>query len=238
MATKTTNGYNPTVILVSGNPDSLEWWKIVIRLVDSVLDVHGPDAFAFHVGFGKMSCRDEHGNRELLTGLLSSRWKYETEARKVVGGTPLRPTVLVVTAGTYGLARPSGNQKILDHSAPEVIIMPHSSNFDRTGIELYLRWVDQGASSSNTRWLKDDRIHQRFRNPPGQHLAPAITGFMEDGKWRDPSDLETVLQFVLTNYHLKIGLWDLVDDPVWCRTVLGEQKRVVLSAAHRELGAP
>jgi hypothetical protein len=60
----------------------------------------------------------------------------------------------------------------------------------------------------------------RYTCPVPVQASFKVTGLVQDGRWRDPSDLDAARSLLQARYDLKIGIWDLVNNPTLRRTLL------------------
>jgi hypothetical protein len=102
-----------------------------------------------------------------------------------------------------------------------VLVLPHTF-----GVEAFLRdyvkWI-RGRRSENTKGnLASPSIEWRHNNfemiPEDDHFG--VTGIIQNGRWRDPSDLEAARVLLQSRYDFKFGLWDLANNPVLRQTLL------------------
>jgi hypothetical protein len=63
-----------------------------------------------------------------------------------------------------------------------------------------------------------DPIHYASSLPVAAEFR--VTGLVEGGEWRDPADLEAARSLLQSRFDLKIGIWDLVRNPVLRQTLL------------------
>ena len=107
------------------------------------------------------------------------------------------------------------------------LIMPHTHRAEQL-IEGYRSWVAAGC-------LPGDEDFSKLLNDRGPSAPPdpvryscpipieadfQVTGLFQSDSWRDPSDLEAARKLIQARFDLKLGIWDLVRNPVLCRTLL------------------
>jgi hypothetical protein len=110
-----------------------------------------------------------------------------------------------------------------------VVVMPHTHRTD-VFLQKYVNWVAAGRPEDNSaRWspplptnwdptAPPDPV--RYSCPVPVHAQFRVTGYLRDGEWRDPADLEAARSLLQARYDLKIGIWDLVNNATLRRTLL------------------
>jgi hypothetical protein len=125
-----------------------------------------------------------------------------------------------------------------------VLILPHTY-LNESLLHRYLAWISASRRPSGA----EEEQARLFGNGPataGPPPAPAparwdpsappdaikftcpvpvaasfqVTGLIRDGQWQDPSDLEAARSLLQSRFDLKIGMWDLVNNPTLRRTLL------------------
>ncbi|WP_157968593.1 hypothetical protein [Streptomyces geranii] len=100
-----------------------------------------------------------------------------------------------------------------------VLVMPHTHRIESL-VRGYLAWVRGGRTTAErisapvTTWdptAPPDPLH--YTCPVPIEAQFGVTGLVQDGEWRDPSDLEAARALLQARYDLKIGIWDLVGNP-------------------------
>ncbi|WP_406122349.1 hypothetical protein OHQ89_10005 [Streptomyces canus] len=100
-----------------------------------------------------------------------------------------------------------------------VLVMPHTHRSESL-VRGYLAWVRGGRPAAEkisapvTTWdptAPPDPVH--YTCPVPIEAQFGVTGLVQDGEWRDPSDLEAARALLQARYDLKIGIWDLVGNP-------------------------
>lgn len=100
-----------------------------------------------------------------------------------------------------------------------VLVMPHTHRIESL-VRGYLAWVRGGRPAAEkisapvTTWdpaAPPDPVH--YTCPVAVQAQFGVTGLVQDGEWRDPSDLEAARALLQARYDLKIGIWDLVGNP-------------------------
>jgi hypothetical protein len=107
-----------------------------------------------------------------------------------------------------------------------IIVMPHTHRSESL-VRGYLAWVRGGRPAAEkisapiTAWdptAPPDPVH--YTCPVPIEAQFGVTGLVQDGEWRDPSDLEAARVLLQARYDLKIGIWDLVGNPTLRNTLL------------------
>ena len=110
-----------------------------------------------------------------------------------------------------------------------VVVMPHTHRTEAF-LQRYANWVAAGRPQENSsRWSfpppnswspSDPPDPARYGYPVPVQAKFKVTGFLRDGEWRDPADLEAARSLLQARYDLKIGFWDLVNNATLRRTLL------------------
>jgi hypothetical protein len=89
----------------------------------------------------------------------------------------------------------------------------------------------------------EERLRHRMmaRADPYRHLRMSVvradckvSGVVRAGQWQDPSGLEAARLLLLERFDLKLGLWDLADNPVLRATVLAPSPTQPIPVASAE----
>ncbi len=110
-----------------------------------------------------------------------------------------------------------------------VVVMPHTHRTE-VFLQKYVKWVAAGRPEDNSaRWSPPLPTSWDPTAPPDpvRYSCPVpveaqfkVTGFLRDGEWRNPADLEAARSLLQARYDLKIGIWDLVNNATLRRTLL------------------
>ena len=110
-----------------------------------------------------------------------------------------------------------------------VLVMPHTYRTE-TFFRKYASWVHAGRPDDDpSRWQPPPPSAWDATAPPDpiRYSCPVpiqaefgVTGFIRDGDWQDPSDLEAARSLLQARYDLKIGIWDLVNNATLRSTLL------------------
>jgi hypothetical protein len=114
--------------------------------------------------------------------------------------------------------------RLFDNST--VLILPHTHRAEALisahHSRLAGRWYGpSGISESPGEWDPEappDPV--RYACPVPIRADFAVTGLSQSGSWQDPADLEAARWLLQARYDLKIGIWDLVRNPILRRTLL------------------
>ncbi|MFG2456522.1 hypothetical protein ACGFWE_05550 [Streptomyces sp. NPDC048523] len=161
------------------------------------------------------------------TNTPSRRWRflkgnefYLDKAGERIGAAALIDTSETLTQGgdllpdryaAFEQRRLKGDNSIL--------VMPHTHRSESL-VRGYLAWVRGGRPAAKkisapvTTWdptALPDPVH--YTCPVPVEAQFGVTGLVQDGEWRDPSDLEAARVLLQARYDLKIGIWDLVGNP-------------------------
>jgi len=160
----------------------------------------------------------------------------------------IHPSVIVDTSGAF--ARGSTHPSTTEEGAPLpdyyaghlmefdkrrfldeqiVVVMPHTHGAE-SFISSYLHWVEKRRPNDDpSTWTP---IEPNLWDPaappdPIRYTCPVpvrasfkVTGLMQGGRWNDPSHLEAARSLLLARYDLKIGIWDLANNPTLRHTLL------------------
>lgn len=168
-------------------------------------------------------------------GTPGKRWRFlnGNEYYLTQAGAHLRATVIVDASGTVT----SGDQvvaarfealeqrRLFDNDT--VLVVPHTHRTEAI-FRGYADWVRAGRPADGgyqptaiSAWdptAPPDPI--RYTWPVPVQAEFGVTGLVQDGEWRDPSDLEAARTLLQARYDLKIGIWDLVGNATLRRTLL------------------
>lgn len=183
------------------------------------------------------------------TGATGSRWRFldgnQYYLKEV--GPHINPAVIVdtsdlLTAPTElpadnGLSRlPRDDYSVARFRTLEqrrlfgsvVLILPHTH---RTEIALrgYAEWVQSNRpeaslsniSASRPPWdpaAPPDPVH--YTRPVPIEAEFRVTGLVENARWQSPDDLEAARSLLAARFDLRIGVWDLVSNPLLRQTLL------------------
>ena len=108
-----------------------------------------------------------------------------------------------------------------------VVVMPHTHATEKF-IREYLSWLQKGRKDIQTSLERDVPSWDPAQPPnPVRYMHPVpvaaefqVTGLVQGGQWQDPSELEAARSLLRARYDLKIGIWDLVENPTLRRTLL------------------
>lgn len=182
-------------------------------------------------------------------GKPGQRWRflkgndyYLPSALPGIGPAVIVDTSESLTGGFDHLA--AANFRALEqgrlYDSRVTVVLPHTHRTEML-VRGYQAWLRAGRPSDEgayplvtSKWDPTAPPNSiRYTCPVPIDAAFAITGFLQDGKWRDPSGLEAARTLLQARYDLKLGIWDLVGNPTLRRTLL-ETLRV--SPTPTELG--
>ncbi len=105
-----------------------------------------------------------------------------------------------------------------------ILVMPHTQASERY-IKAYAqrqhRRTLPDPLRNSSAWNPDappDPI--RFTTPVPIEASFGVTGLMQQDEWRDPSDIEAARSLLQARFDLRLGIWDLVGNPLLRRTLL------------------
>ena len=164
------------------------------------------------------------GYRIGINFVPGTRWQLLEGAtgllRHVLPG--IAPAVIVSTDPVpFGMSYASFEATYLRGGA--TLVLPHSDGEERH-IRSVLDWVRNGRPPREEErpeetedWWRDERDEDSWA-PIREASIPmaadfAVTGLYRDGDWRDPANLEAARKFVQTRFDLRIGIWDLAENP-------------------------
>ncbi len=140
-------------------------------------------------------------------------------------GPTLRPTVIVDTTDSVlhdGSFESLRRRRLFDERV--VLVIPHTHAAERL-IKAYPDHVRAGRTISPLAgavvWdplAPPDPI--RYTTPVPVSADFRVSGLMRGNAWQDPSDLEAARSLLQARFDLRIGIWDLVQNPVLRRTLL------------------
>lgn len=128
--------------------------------------------------------------------------------------------------GEFGAGRFEAFEQRRLFGANTTLIMPHTHRTE-TLVRGYLDWANNGRPAAEgfspppSAWdptAPPDPIN--YTCPIPVHAQFAVTGLAKDGQWQDPSNLEAARTLLQARYDLKIGIWDLANNPILRRTLL------------------
>lgn len=157
----------------------------------------------------------------------SRRWRFlkGNEFYLAKAGKRIAATVLIDTSETLT----QGGNLLPDRYADfeqrrlttdkSILVMPHTHRSESL-VRGYLAWVHEGRPAAQkitapvTTWdptAPPDPVH--YTCPVPIEAQFGVTGLVQDGEWRNPSDLEAARALLQARYDLKIGIWDLAENP-------------------------
>jgi hypothetical protein len=108
-------------------------------------------------------------------------------------------------------------------TAKVALIMPHTYRAQEL-VESYRNWDNAFSYPGPENY---NAAPGGWAPLPVQSVCPIpieadfkVTGLLERWSWRDPADLEAARKLIQTRFDLKLGIWDLVRNPILCRTLL------------------
>ena len=173
-------------------------------------------------------------------GDANARWRFldGNEFYLKEAGPSLGATVLVDTSQTL-LGDPNliGDDLISAqfenleqrrlYGRDTVLVLPHTHRVEQL-IRGYADWV-RAARPVDRTFRPPPTAMTSAAASPETHLAAtpvpvsaqfAVTGLLQDGEWSDPSNIEAARLLLQSRYDLKIGIWDLVQNPTLRQTLL------------------
>lgn len=164
-----------------------------------------------------------------LSRNLPIRYKFFTHGLQDVDEIPsgARPSVFI---GSYHTSC-SPLDKVLSALPDTVIILPHTPTVERLIVQGSIRptrYDSKRTAEAATGGLRQDPSFgcldngynfekseqafkkNRFRVATGEF---SVTRFVARGTNQDPTVAQSAVHFIRTNYDLKIGFWDLVNNP-------------------------
>ena len=171
-----------------------------------------------------------------LSRNLLVRYKLFTHGLQDINEIPsgARPSVFI---GSYHTSC-SPLDKVLSALPDTVIILPHTPTVERLILNGSIRptrydakWTDEaeagglrqdpsfGCLDNGSSFEKSEHAlkKKRFRVATA---AFSVTRFVARGTNQDPTVAQSAVDFIRTNYDLKIGFWDLVNNPGLRETLL------------------
>ena len=164
----------------------------------------------------------------VLHGHTGRRWRFldGNEFWLSRAGQALGPAVIIDTGDSAFFGLKEFEERRL-FSSDLVLVMPHTDHAS-TYIDSYHEWVGKG------------RLPQGLPTPqpwdpdappdPVQYARPipvqadfTVTAVAQAGSWHDPSDLEAARSLLAARFDLRLGIWDLVRNPLLRRTLLDTQ---------------
>lgn len=106
-----------------------------------------------------------------------------------------------------------------------VLVLPHTHRAEALigahHRRLADRWYGPSGIEPSGEWdSKAPPDPVRYTCPVPIRADFAVSGLSQGGSWQDPADLEAARWLLQARYDLKIGIWDLVRNPVLRRTLL------------------
>lgn len=216
----------------------------VLRSIDEPL----PDGYELVAQESFQQWKESQGNKqvEVLFGCRiprgSERWVFldRGEYYLHLAASRMRPSVIVDTSWGEeieeqgkeyepfaGRFREFEKNRLVGDQV--ILVMPHTHRMDAF-LQKYAHWVAAGRpDDSPARWspplptawdpaAPPDPI--RYSCPVPVRAQFKVTGYLQDGEWRDAADLEAARSLLQARYDLKIGIWDLVNNATLRRTLL------------------
>ena len=166
----------------------------------------------------------------LKRGDASARWHFidGVSAIKALG-----PTVVVETNGTWKIFDEFYTVRqfeLLERArlySPEcVLVVPHTSACEAF-FRRYLEWDAGGRPADPDDPRGPLEVDPDAAPDPLDYTTPvpiaadfAVTAHLEGRSWLDPADLEVARSLLEARYDLKIGIWDLVENPTLRQSLL------------------
>jgi len=148
-------------------------------------------------------------------------------------GPLIRPTVIVDTSDlVIGGEFPNDTRfQALDElrlfNDDVVLVVPHTERAESL-LRDYFEWIRAGRPPTPTApslmpagWdpsTPPDPV--RYASSVPVEADFRVTGLIEGGEWRDSADFEAARALLQSRFDLRIGIWDLVRNPVLRRTLL------------------
>jgi hypothetical protein len=170
-----------------------------------------------------------NGTLGIDPGEPGNRWRFFNGNEFFLrhAGTAIGPAVIIDTCRSLmDGPQVTGNQ--LDDlqqtrlfSSNVVLVLPHTHRAEALinayHARLARRWHGPMYSEPDQQGPPDP---VRYAVPIPVHANFSITGLSAGGVWRDPADLEAARTLLQARYDLKLGIWDLADNPTLRRTLL------------------
>jgi hypothetical protein len=161
-------------------------------------------------------------------GHSDRRWRFLDgfELLLIHTGPALGPAVIIDTGDLAFYGFKEFEQRRL-FSSDLVLIMPHTDHVSRY-ISGYNDWLQAGRPlqvwPEPEPWDPDappDPV--RYARPVPVQADFTVTAVAQAGSWHDPSHLEAARSLLAARFDLRLGIWDLVRNPLLRRTLLDAQ---------------
>ena len=145
-----------------------------------------------------------------------------------------RPTVIVDTSDAYA-DHPQTRQdpyermrRMFAWATPAILVLPHTTATEKC-VKAFLEWdgADRPAViAEKTRqvlmetWLDTPPDPLQFTTMVPIQADFRVSGLVRNRSWAAPDDLEAARQLLQARFDLRIGIWDLVDNPVLRESLL------------------
>jgi hypothetical protein len=161
-------------------------------------------------------------------GKSHTRWRFldGNEYYLTQAGPKMAPSVVVDTSALPPWSRELDKQS---HFGPRsYMIVPHTDRNEQA-LRLYTSWLAGGRPDIDTYKPLSNTPAWDPTTPPNpiKYTTPVVTdadfrvtGYVRDGAWQEAADLEAARSLLQTRYDLRIGIWDLVNNPTLRRTLL------------------
>ena len=161
-------------------------------------------------------------------GQRGQRWWFFNGDEYWLGhaGPTLRPAVIIDTgeAAFFGFA--AFEQRRL-FSNDLVLVLPHTAHASKY-LDSYHEWLAAGRPPQE--WPAPEPWDPDAPPDPVSYARPvpvqadfAVTAISQAGAWQDPSHLEAARSLLAARFDLRLGIWDLVRNPLLRRTLLDAQ---------------
>lgn len=181
-------------------------------------------------GFQVLSppARDDDDQVGVVYGPELRRWRFldGNEFWLTRAGPALSPAIIIDTgdAAFFGL-REFEQRRLFGSDL--VLIMPHTAQVSAY-IDSYHEWISKGRLAvempTPKSWNPDsppDPI--QYARPVPVQADFRVTALAQAGTWHDPSHVEAARSLLAARYDLRLGIWDLVHNPVLRSTLLDAQ---------------
>jgi hypothetical protein len=166
-------------------------------------------------------------------GVATNRWRFLEgwDYSLAEALSTIRPTVIVDTDPDYILNNSYARYEESRLADGLTLVLPHTH-----ATESYLRgvtdWILEGRPprAPLEHWMRDgESLSDIYGSAPGVAVVSSgqfrVTGLYRRGEWQDPAELDAARAFVESRFDLRIGIWDLADNPS-LRTSLLEPRAV------------
>ena len=171
-----------------------------------------------------------HGNDRVgvKRGDSGRRWWFFNGNEFWLGhaGTTIRPAVIIDTGDAALFGFETFEQRRL-FSNDLVLVMPHTDHASKY-VSGYHDWLQAGRPPQA--WPDPQPRDPDAPPDPVSYARPvpvqedfAVTAIAQAGTWQDPSHLEAARSLLAARFDLKLGIWDLVRNPLLRRTLLNAQ---------------